>query len=550
MKRHSHPPLEVLRYAFDGIAGEMGKTLNRSAYTVVIKDLNDYSCALFDAEASLVAQGNNMPTHLGSMGHALADLIDFWGTDISPGDVFISNDPYRGGQHLPDVHIFIPVFAGSILFAWAGNIAHHGDWGGRVAGSISVQNRSIFEEGVCFPHVRLESAGRPNRDVYELISSNIRQPSAGLGDLRAQVAAARSAVRRTQELLVRYDLSVLQSGMRALLNVSESRTRAEIAAMPDGLYTAEGMLDGNGLPGSDALRIAAQIQVAGEEIVVTFEGTAPQQETAINIPAATTRSAVMFGLRTLLDPSIPATSGCYRPLRIEMPEHSLVNPNKPAPVSDRHLTSQRLADVLLQAFSKINPELAAAGWFVGAPWMSCFARNPQSGEDRMLLLNLCGGAGATSGHDGQSAVDPHMANATLIPAEVVELEYPIRVETYRLRPGSGGAGAHRGGDGLHAEFTNIGETAIDIQTGMEQTAPSNGAWGLLGGEPGLPGAIRVRHAGSLDGEVEIHPRSMHSLQPGDMLEIDTGGGGGYGTAVVHQAVNDSHPDIPERVRDQ
>jgi N-methylhydantoinase B len=503
----------------------MGQTLNRSAYTVVIKDLNDYSCALFDAGGSLVAQGNNMPTHLGSMGHALVDLIEMWGDDISAGDVFISNDPYRGGTHMPDVHIFLPVFAGAERIAWAGSIAHHGDWGGRVPGSISVANRSIYEEGVAFPHVRLEHAGRPNHDIYALIANNIRQPVAGMGDLQAQIGAAHAALRRMQELIGRYGVSVLQDGMKALLDTSESRTRARIASMPDGVYTARGSLDGNGLPGSDPVEIAVQVQVRGEEMYVRFDGTAAQQETAINVPAATTRSAAMFALRTLLERDIPATSGCYRTLHIDLPSDSLVNPTKPAPVSDRHVTSQRLADVLLQAVAQIDGERSTAGWFVGAAWMSCFPLSPKTGENTMLLLNLCGGAGASASAVGQSAVDAHMANATLIPAEVVESEYALRVETYQLRRGSGGAGLHAGGLGLRAEFTNIGAGPVQVQTGMEQVTTGSGAWGIEGGERGRPGYIAVRRGGV---ENVVDPRGIQNLDVGDTLVMCTGGGGGYG----------------------
>jgi N-methylhydantoinase B len=521
------PPLEVLRHAFEGIAEEMGKTLHRSAYTVVIKDLNDYSCALFDTAGALLAQGNNMPTHLGSMSYALKDLIEFWGEDIHPGDVFISNDPYRGGTHLPDVHIFMPVFDGERRFAWAGNIAHHGDWGGRVPGSISVENRSVYEEGVTYPHVRLESRGTPNRDVYALIAANIRQPALGLGDLRAQVASAKTAVGRTQALLARYPVEVLTEGMRALIESAEARARRQIEKFPDGTYHAEGFLDGNGLPGSAPLVIAVDLTIAGSDVIVDFAGTAAQSETAINVPVATTRSAAMFALRTLLDPSVPSNEGCYRPLILRLPESSLVNPAKPAPVSDRHLTSQRLADVLLRAFAQVNEAAATAGWFIGAAWFSCFPPSPKTGEPTMLLLNLCGGAGGTAGHDGLSAANPHLANSTLIPAEVVETDYPLRVEMYRLRRGSGGAGRHPGGEGLRAEFTNISVSTMRVQTGMEQTAPGSGAWGLDGGGPGEPGFVAIRDSRT-NTERRVDPRAAHQLEAGQTLVICTGGGGGVG----------------------
>jgi N-methylhydantoinase B len=517
------PPLEVLRHAFAGIAEEMGATLHRSAYTVVIKDLNDYSCAVFDAAGNLVAQGNNMPTHLGSMGQALRSLIAAWGDDVGPGDVFISNDPFDGGTHMPDVHIFTPVFDGDRRIAWAGNIAHHADWGGWVPGSMSVENKSTYEGGVIYPHVRLERAGKPNPDIYRLIAANVRQPELGLGDLRAQVASVRTAVDRFVRLINRYGSDILCSAMDRLIESSEARTRRAIAELPDGEYEASGYLDGNGVD-NEPLRVRAVVTVSGSEVHVSFEGTAPQQPTAINVPLATTRSAVLFAMRTVL-PDMPNTEGCTAPLTIHVPEGSLLNPEKPFPVSDRHLTSQRVADVLVRAFANAAPERASAGWFVGAGWMCCFPRSPKTGRPTMLLLNLAGGAGASREGGGASAVDAHMANATLIPAEVVESEYPLRVETYRLARGSGGAGRHKGGDGIHAEFTNVSHETIEMFGGMEQTNGQFGAWGADGGADGAPGYFAIRDHGV---ERRVAARSVRPLEPSQTFIVSTGGGGGYG----------------------
>ena len=518
------PPLEVLRHAFEGIAEEMGATLHRSAYTVVIKDLNDYSCAVFDRAGRLVAQGNNMPTHLGSMGQALKSLIAVWGDDVGAGDIFISNDPFDGGTHMPDVHIFAPVFEEGRCIAWAGNIAHHADWGGRVPGSMSVENRSTFEEGVIFPHVRLEQAGKPNQDIYRLIANNVRQPELGLGDLRAQVASVRTAVDRFASLVQRYPADVLEEAMIRLIETSETRTRRAIAQLTQGTFRATGYLDGDGVDTQNPIAIHAVVTVRGSNVFVSFEGTAPQQATAINVPLATTRSAVLFALRTVLD-DMPHTEGCEAPITIEIPAGSLLNPLKPAPVSDRHLTSQRVADVLVRAFAQADPRPGNAGWFVGAAWMCCFPRSPKTGRPTMLLLNLCGGGGATGDHDGMDAVDPHMANATLIPAEVVEGEYPLRVETYRLVDHSGGRGLHRGGRGLRAEFTNVSDDTIQIQGGMEQTNGQFGAWGAEGGNAGRPGFFAIRTDGV---EEHVPTRQPHALRPRQTFIMSTGGGGGFG----------------------
>jgi N-methylhydantoinase B len=425
---------------------------------------------------------------------------------------------------MPDVHIFAPVFDADRCIGWAGNIAHHADWGGRVPGSMSVANKSIFEEGVIYPHVRLEYRGKPNLDIYRMIGVNTRQPELGLGDLRAQVASVRTAVDRFGRLVRRFNADILCDAMAKLIENSEARTRRGIAQLGDSSHTETGYLDGDGVEQGNPLAIVATVTITGSDVHVSFAGTAPQQETAINVPLATTRSAVLFALRTILE-DMPNTDGCARPVTIDAPLGSLLNPMKPAPVSDRHLTSQRLADVLVKAFARANPRRSSAGWFVGAGWMCCFPRSPKTGKPTMLLLNLCGGAGASPEGDGADAVDAHMANATLIPAEVVESEYPLRVETYQLVRGSGGAGRHRGGRGIRAEFTNVADEPIEIQGGMEQTNGQFGAWGIEGGGVGAPGFFAIRADGR---EERVASRERHRVDPGQTFIMSTGGGGGYG----------------------
>lgn len=524
--RHA-PALEVFRHAFEGIAEEMGATLLRSSYTVVIKDLLDYSCALFDARGALVAQAGHIPSHLGSMGYALKRIVEKWGEDVHPGDVLLTNDPFDGGTHVPDIHIFMPIFAGERRIGFAGSIAHHADWGGRVPGSISAANESVFEEGVVYPHLKLEAAGVPNEALYETIAANIRQAPLGLGDLRAQIAAARTAVARFDALLERHGDEAVVDAMRGLIDRSARATRRAIAALPDGRWEAEGFLDGDGVHDSGPLRIAVALTIDGERLEVDFSGTAPQQPTGINVPLATTQSAVLYAVRTILDDSVPTTEGCLAPITIRLPERSLVNPSRPAPVSDRHLTSQRLADVLVRCLAQLRPRETIAGCFVGAAWMACAAPGRKTGEEMILLLNVVGGAGAGPRRDGLDAVDTHLSSSALIPAEVVETEYPLRVEQYALVDGTGGAGARVGGRGMRAVFRVVGEQPISFQCGMEQTDSRFGAWGLEGGAAGSAGHVAVIPAGS-DREERIAGRSRVVLAPGDRLVLATGGGGGHG----------------------
>ncbi|MDO8208842.1 hydantoinase B/oxoprolinase family protein [Conexibacter sp. CPCC 206217] len=521
------PALEVFRHAFEGIAEEMGATLLRSSYTVVIKDLLDYSCALFDASGALVAQAGHIPSHLGSMGYALKRIVAKWGEDVHPDDVFVTNDPFDGGTHVPDIHIFMPIFAAGRRIGFAGSIAHHADWGGRVPGSISAANESVFEEGVVYSHLKLEAAGVPNEALYEVIASNIRQAPLGLGDLRAQIAAARTAVRRFDALLERHGADAVVHAMSGLIDRSARATRRAIAALPDGRYEAEGFLDGDGVHVSGPLRIAVALTIAGEALEVDFAGTVAQQPTGINVPLATTQSAVLYAVRTILDDSVPTTEGCLAPISIRLPERSLVNPSRPAPVSDRHLTSQRLADVLVRCLAQLRPQETIAGCFVGSAWMSCAAPGRKTGDEMILLLNVVGGAGAGPQRDGLDAVDTHLSSSALIPAEVVETEYPLRVEQYALLDGTGGAGARAGGRGMRAVFRVLGDQPIVFQCGMEQTDPRFGAWGLEGGETGRAGHVTVIRA---DGEQEerIAGRSRVVLAPGDRLVLATGGGGGHG----------------------
>jgi N-methylhydantoinase B len=357
---------EVIRQALETIAEEMRASLYRTAMTPVVKDMLDYSCALFDPDGRLLATALDIPTLLASMGSALRACIEKWGADIHPGDVLLTNHPYLGGVHTSDVNIFLPIFdAQERPIGFSGTIAHHADWGGRLPGTCAASNQSIFEEGVMYPAIKLEQQGIPNTSVYDILAANVRNPSMNMGDLRAQVAAGRTGVGRLTLLAERYGTDVLLDTVSELIAYAARRTRQRIAELPDGVWEAEGYLDNDGREFGEPVRLHARIVVDGEQLTVDLSGSADQRVSGMNCPLATTRSDVHYAVRCLLAADVPFNEGCLEPIELLVPEGNLFNPTFPAATSDRHLTSERLCDVLTRALSEAAPQSGSAGWFSG-----------------------------------------------------------------------------------------------------------------------------------------------------------------------------------------
>ncbi|MBS1862044.1 MAG: hydantoinase B/oxoprolinase family protein [Actinobacteria bacterium] len=517
---------EVIRHALETIAEEMRTSLYRTAMTVVVKDMLDYSCALFDARGHLVATALDIPSLLASMGSSLRAAIEKWGKDLHPGDVLMMNHPYMGGVHTSDINIFVPVFAGDKkLVGFAGTIAHHVDWGGRLPGTCATSNRSVFEEGVMYPAVKLVEAGVPNRGVYDIIAANVRNPSMNLGDLRAQVAAARTGERRLARLADRRGSGALTAAIEDLESYGAARTRARIAELPDGIFEAEGFLDDDGAVRGRPVRVHARIEIEGDRMVVDLSGSADQSIGAVNCPMATTRSAVHYAVKCLMADEVPFNEGCMQPVELIAPVGNLFNPHFPAATSVRHATSERLADVLTGALAKALPGFGSAGWFVGWTNFSCESRSPKHQDKVVLLANVAGGAGATPSHDGGSALDVHLANCAIIPAETVEMNYPLRVERYELIRDSGGAGRFRGGLGVRADYRVLGDEPIAFIAETEQANPDFAAAGIDGGQRGSAASMWIDRDGKVErlddkGEVVVHP--------GEVVSMRAGGGGGFG----------------------
>ncbi len=513
---------EILMGGLKGIALEMSEVLHRSAYSPVIREMLDFSCALLDAEGRAVVQADDIPAQLGAMSHIVhwieeANPRDTW----RPGDAFLVNHPYRGGAHTPDIFVFAPLFLDGRLAAWGGTCAHHVDVGGRNPGTEGADNTSIFQEGLLLPSIRAMRKGRPVQEVWRLIEANVREPATTLGDLRAQFAALQTAGRRLSDLAARVGPDRLLAGMRDLQDYSERLLRSQLRRLPDGEGEAEGFMDDDGA-GGPPVRIHARIAKRGERIVVDLSGSDAQRDGGMNVPIVSTEATVYYAVRCAIGVDVPVNDGFFRPIEIVVPEGSYLNPRFPAAVSVRHLTCQRLADTLMQALGRLVPERVTAGGFVG--FFSIMAAGPSPIHGRTVVIQdiLGGGTGGRRGLDGMDAVDTYISNCGLLPAEVCETLYPWRVERTELIPDSGGAGRYRGGLGLRRTYRALAEqqTVLYIDQTNEGFAPH----GLAGGAPGRPARMRVR----ADGVRRVPTKTTLVVPAGSEVTVETAGGGGWG----------------------
>ncbi len=430
--------LQVVSSAFRSICEEMGAALIRASFSTNIKERRDCSAALFDAKGELIAQAEHIPVHLGAMPDAVAAVIP---EKPAAGDIFILNDPFRGGTHLPDITMVAPVEAGGRIIAYAANRAHHADVGGIQPGSMPAASVRLDEEGVVIPPTRLVAGGRLEEEILASLLRGMRRPRERRGDLEAQAGACRIAERRLQELIDSKTLSVVMAAMETAMDYSERRMRAAIAALPDGVYRTEDFLERDGAD----LKIAVTVTIEGEEILIDFKGTSPQEKGNLNCPMAVTRSACHFVLGAVTDPDIPPNAGALRPVHITAPAGSLVNALPPAAVAAGNVeTSQRIADAVALALSKVLPLPAQ-----GQGTMNNVTLGSEEGRTAFNYYEtIGGGAGGCPETEGTSGIHVGMTNTLNTPVEALELTFPLRVERYELRLGSGGDGKHRGGDGL------------------------------------------------------------------------------------------------------
>ncbi len=526
--------LEVFKNLYHSIAEEMGAALRRTSFSPNIKERRDYSCAVFDSRGHVIAMGDHMPVHLGSMPMSVAAAIHE--CSLEPGDMVILNDPFRGGTHLPDITLVMPVYvqAGRNTRStpadfYVASRAHHSDVGGTYPGSMG-PCREIYQEGLRIPAVKIMRAGKIVRDVLALLLNNVRTPEEREGDLGAQIAACQTGAQRLGEICSRYGRARTQTAAADLLEYSEELMRAFLSSVPAGTYGAEDFLDNDGVE-DKPVRIAVNIQVgrwlaAAPAVTIDFTGTDPQVQGAINAVEAITYSACFYVFRCLLHEDVPATAGLMRPIRVIAPPGTVVNAQPPAAVAGGNVeTSQRIVDVLLKALAQAIPERIPAAASGTMNNLTIGGIDPRTGEPFAYYETVAGGMGARPTKDGVSGVHTHMTNSLNTPAEALEHAYPLRLRQYSFRPQSGGAGRHRGGDGIIREI----EVLTDAQVTLLSDRRTRGPYGLAGASNGAPGrTLILRHDGS---EEELAGKTSVRLRAGERVRVETPGGGGWGKTI-------------------
>ncbi len=515
--------VEVIRGALVYAAEEMGLALRNASYSPNIKERMDHSCTIFDSEKRLVAQAEHIPVHLGSMAWAVRTGLGSYKGSMEEGDMILLSDPYLSGTHLPDITLISPLFFRGEIVAYAANKAHHSDVGGRAPGSMAADSTELYQEGIIVPPVKFVSKGEINRDLANLIMSNVRTPDVRMGDLRAQMAANILGQRRIAELFERYGVRTVRDAMQEIMNYSERMMRAEISRMPSGVYHAEDYLEDTGTSDEPA-KIEVTVTIKDTEMKVDYTGTSPQLDSPMNAVYGVTLSGVYFTLRCITDPTIPVNDGCYRPIHVYAPEGTILNPLRPAPVAGGNVeTSQRNADVLMRAFAQIVPGKVCAACQGTMNNVLVGGVNPMTGRLWAFYETLAGGFGGRLGLDGVDAIHSNMTNTMNTPVEAVEPIYPISFLRYEMRRDTGGPGKWRGGVGLERSWILLAPSAtLSILAERNKLRP----WGLLGGKPGACGEFWIIRANG--SRVKLRSKCTVTMMKNEVLVARTPGGGGYG----------------------
>lgn len=516
--------LEVFRHLFTALAEEMGAALKRASFSPNIKERRDYSCALFRPDGRAVALGDHMPVHLGAMPMSVDAALEELGT-LAPGDVVCLNDPFRGGTHLPDITLLSAVHAkDGTMLGYVASRAHHSDVGGSTPGSMPLA-REIFEEGVRIPPVRLWRAGARNDDLWRTLLANVRTPVERAGDLDAQLAALHTGASRLLEIADRRGVPETLGAMDALIEYADRLVEAGLVRIPDGTWGAEDFIEDDGF-GSGPVPIRVAMTLRGEELKIDFTGTAPQVPGGVNAVAAITASAVRYVVRcvveAILGEPLPAGGGSMSAVELVLPDRSLVNAGLPASVAAGNVeTSQRITDVLMRAFAEALPELMPALSQGTMNNTTVGGIDPRTGEPFAYYETVGGGMGAGPGRDGLSGVHVHMSNSLNTPVEALEHAYPFRITAYRIRRGTGGAGRHRGGDGLRRDLKLLGPARVALLCERRTVGPA----GMHGGADGAPGRNVLVRDGT---ETTLEGKTTFFAEAGDVISIRSPGGGGWG----------------------
>jgi len=520
--------LEIFKNIYHSIAEEMGAALRRTAFSPNIKERRDYSCAVFDGTGEVIAMGDQMPVHLGSMPMSVQAAIEDF--ELAPGDMVMLNDPFRGGTHLPDITIVAPVYVsgkGRRPDFFVASRAHHADVGGAYPGSMGLC-REIFQEGFRIPPVRIMRDGKMQRDVLSLLLNNVRTPNEREGDLGAQIAACHTGEQRLREVCRRYGLAHAHRMAGHLLAYSEELMRAFLRSVPPGTYRAEDFLDNDGIS-DEPVKIAAAITFHKNRnklaVRVDFTGSDPQVEGSVNAVEAIAFSACFYVFRCLLAEDVPATAGLMRPIEVIVPRGTVVNAIPPAAVAGGNVeTSQRIVDVLLRALAQAVPDRIPAACSGTMNNVTIGGIDPRTNEPFAYYETIAGAMGGRPTKPGISGVHTHMTNSLNTPSEALEYAYPLRVRNYSLRHGSGGEGLYNGGDGVVRDI----EVLTDAEVTLLADRRTRGPYGLNGGKGGKPGTSEVLR---LDGSTESFGGKFNvRLRKGERIRIQSPGAGAWGKA--------------------
>lgn len=518
--------MEVFSNRLLSITEEMGNTLIRSSFSTNIKERKDCSVALFDAAGRLIAQAAHVPVHLGSLSGGIDAVLRRYGTDgVHPGDAFLCNDAYlAGGTHAPDITVISPIFCEGVLRFFAANIGHHTDVGGAVPGSTSHHLKTVWEEGIRLPAMRIVRQGELDIDLLEMIAHNTREPDNRMHDIRAQIATNDKGAKLMLELVQQSGLETVLSAIDGILQYTERRLKNRIQQLPERTVSFTECMDDDGL-GGDPVTIKANVHARDGRLYVDFTGTGQQARGAFNLPASALNASVYFAVKAMLDPELMPNNGLFQPIVITAPEGTITNPTFPAAVGARVTTAQRVAGTVIGAIGQLLPgDRAMASCNDVMPSM-LFSGPKREGKGTFVYLEtLGGGAGGRAQGDGMDGIQVHVTNTSNLPAEALEIEYPLLVEEYALVQDSGGAGCHRGGTGIARQIRSLDDK---LTCSVRCDAALFGAAGLNGGLPG--GTSRVVQNPGRDDELRLANKiSGHALPAGQSVRLETPGGGGYG----------------------
>lgn len=517
---------EVVNNALIGVADQMAATILRTSYSTVVREMLDYSTAVFDPQGHIIAQSCRIPIHLNSMSRSLRTTleqcipIEEW----NEGDIIITNDPYLGGQHLPDVQTFKPVFVDGKIIAICGTLDHHLDVGGMRPGSYAGDAVEIFQEGLRIPPIKLHEKGKPNERLLALFDSNIRQPAQTGGDLRSQAAALEIGCKAILELVERYSVDTFVDCLQDAIDTSETRMRAKLRELPAGEYHGTYYVDDDGVS-DERIKVQVKLTIGDGSIHVDFTGTDKQRRAPTNATISSCESATYFALLSILDSTIPANYGLYKPISITAPEGTVVNAQPPAPVVGRNSITHTIVNAIMMALSEVVPNRVTAGYY-GMSNVHILSGDGTGDQPSWILFDIeVGGGGARRTKDGIDCYSQGIHNLANTPIEMIEMMYPLRFTHYEFLPDTGGAGKFRGGLGVRRDIEFLDKSGtLETQFDKFKVQP----FGLFGGRPGATGKLYVNPDGK-------EPKPLKSktvnypLRRGDIFSMWTQGGGGYGS---------------------